>query len=215
MQINAFTFNPFGEMTYVVWDPASHQAAIVDPGMTTEQERDALDKFIAANKLQIKYLLNTHLHLDHVFGTAHIKNKYGVETSANSADNPLGRDIHSQAMAFGMPLVDGVTTNAQADIELNDGDTIKLGNEDLIVIATPGHSPGSICFYCPQSGFVLTGDTLFRRGVGRTDLQGGDTKALQHSILNKLYTLPDNTLVIPGHGPTTTIGEEKRSNPFF
>lgn len=211
MNINAFQVNPFGEMTYILWDNKSHQAAIIDPGMISKAETDAIDRFIADNDLRIKYLINTHLHLDHIFGNNYIEQKYDVGTSASPADAFLGEQLSHQAAGFGLrQTLDNVTVKH----ELHDGDVLTLGDEQLRVIATPGHSPGSISLYCPQSNFVITGDTLFHRSVGRTDLQGGDAEALRNSIRTKLFTLPDDTLVVPGHGETSYILDEKRSNPY-
>lgn len=211
MKINAFAVNPFGEMVYLLWDPASRQGAIVDPGMSSDEEFNAVDDFIASNKIELKYLINTHLHLDHVFGNKHIEEKYGLKTSANENDNFLGRNVANQARQFHLRIN---AQNVEVDNPLHDGDILPLGNEELIVIETPGHSPGSISIYCPQSHFLLSGDTLFKGSVGRTDLEGGNHGTLSNSIRQKLFTLPDDTLVLPGHGPATTIGEERRNNPY-
>lgn len=211
MKISAFTFNPFGVMTYVLWDPETLEAAVVDPGMTNEQECDKIDEFINKHNLKIKYLINTHMHLDHIFGDKHIEQQYGVGVSASSSDARLGRSISQQAARFGMRIN---ASPVEISHQLHDGDTLTIGNETLKVIEVPGHSQGSIALYCPESGFLISGDTLFNRGVGRTDLEGGDSTALSNSIRNKLFKLPDNTLVCPGHGPTTTIGQEKHGNPY-
>lgn len=211
MKISAFSFNPFGEMTYVVWDEVSRQAAVIDPGMIDENEQKAFDDFITRNNLSIKYIVNTHLHLDHVFGAKYLQSKYGTELWANPADAPLGATMSDQPKRFHLPVN---LDNVAIDHHLVEGDTLTLGNEKLEVIETPGHSPGSICLYSPEGGFLISGDTLFRRGVGRTDLPGGSAKSLSDSIRNKLYRLPAETLVCPGHGPTTTIGDEIKSNPY-
>lgn len=211
MKVSAFSVNPFGEMTYVLWDENSHEAAIVDPGMSNREEQEALDRFIEKNGLKVKYLINTHLHIDHIFGNRYVEQTYGVRTSASPDDAELGLSAPQQAERFHLPIKTEPLTIGH---ELHDGDVLRIGDEELRVITTPGHSPGSLSLYCPTSGFLISGDTLFRRSVGRTDLPGGDPAALSDSIRNKLYKLPDETLVIPGHGPTTTIGEEKRGNPY-
>ncbi|MCM1110804.1 MAG: MBL fold metallo-hydrolase [Clostridium sp.] len=212
MKISAFQFNPFGEMTYILWDPATREAAIVDPGMSNSRENEMLDDFITANNLKIKYILNTHLHVDHIFGSRHAADNYGLTTSASENDSFLAENAREQARSFG--LSPDMADRLEIGNPLSDGDILHIGEEPLEVIATPGHSPGSLSFYAPESGFVMTGDTLFRRGIGRTDLPGGSSRQIADSIRRRLYTLPDSTLVVPGHGPTSTIGEERRGNPY-
>lgn len=211
MKIKAFTFNPFGETTYVVWDEVTLQGAIVDPGMSSEYENRVLDQFISDNDIHVKYLINTHLHIDHVLGNGHVERHYGVKTSANERDQFLGDSVALQARHF---RLNTSSDNVEVKNKLSDGDVLTLGKERLIVIETPGHSPGSISLYCPEGGFLLSGDTLFRRSVGRTDLEGGDAAALVKSIREKLFPLPPQTVVLPGHGPKTSIREEVEANPF-
>lgn len=211
MKIKAFVCNPFGETTYIVWDSESRQAAIIDPGMITDEEHLAIEQFVSDNFLSVKYLINTHLHLDHVFGNARVEEKYGLKTMANAGDAPLGRSLSSQPARFGMRWK---LNDIELENVISEGDVLTLGSERLIVIETPGHSPGSISLYCPESGFLISGDTLFRRSVGRTDLPGGSQSQIVASIRNKLFTLPPQTKVYPGHGPATTIGDEIRANPF-
>ncbi len=198
--------NMFGENTYLVYDPATREAMIVDPGMLTPVEEQAIDARITDEKLTVKYIVNTHLHLDHCFGNAYAERKYGVKAHANPADAPLGHNISGQARMFGIfNQFDSV-----GEIEtLEDGDILTLGKEQIRVIHTPGHSPGGISLYAPVDGWVITGDTLFGDGnVGRTDLPGGDYATLMRSV-DKLYTLPDSTVLLPGHGPASTIGEAR------
>ena len=211
IKISAFASALFGEMTYIVWDTDSLQAVIVDPGMFGDEEARKVDDFIEGHKLHVTHIINTHLHLDHIFGANHASARYGVGMSAHPADAFLGRSLPEQMREF---HIHGDAAPVEITNPLHDGDVIPVGSATLHVLEVPGHSPGSIALYCPEAGFVLVGDTLFKRSVGRTDLEGGDSAALARSIREKLFTLPDNTLVIPGHGPTTTIGEEKRSNPF-
>ncbi|MDE5826902.1 MAG: MBL fold metallo-hydrolase [Duncaniella sp.] len=212
MKVSRFVFNMFGVNTYVVWDPESSEAAIIDPGMIDDQERRALDGFIESRKLKVTQLINTHSHLDHIFGNTYIKEKYGLEIKANPADAFLAETLPEQASRFGMRM----SLRPQGiDVELHDGDTIFLGKERMEVLGVPGHSPGGIALYCPESNFVITGDTLFPGSMGRTDLPGGDYATLADAIRRKLLTLPESTVVLSGHGVETTIGNEKKSNPFL
>lgn len=205
MKIVKFTFNMFGENCYIVYDPESAQAMVVDPGMLTQNEKQALDDFITKNALSVKYLVNTHLHLDHCFGNDHVSKTYGVTTMAHPADTPLGRDITSQARMFG--IFDAETSDISKISPLAEGDVLTLGSGRVEVLNTPGHTPGGISLYLPDDKTVITGDTLFAGGdIGRTDLPGGNYNRLIESIRTKLYTLPPETKVLPGHGPTSTIG---------
>lgn len=211
MKVSRFIFNMFGVNTYVLWDPDSLETAIVDPGMIDNAERDALDKFINSRNLKVTQLINTHSHLDHIFGNAYIKEKYGLEIKANPADSFLAESLPDQAARFGlrMPL-----EPTSVDVELHDGDTLYLGKEKIEVMSVPGHSPGSIALYCPESDFIITGDTLFPGSIGRTDLPMGDYGTLVDSIRRRILSLPDDTVVLSGHGGETTVGHEKKSNPF-
>ncbi|MDE6513090.1 MAG: MBL fold metallo-hydrolase [Muribaculaceae bacterium] len=207
MKIVKFQFNMFGENCYVVYDPATRQAMVVDPGMLTEAERQAIDDFIAREQLIVKYLVNTHLHLDHSFGNAHISDKYGVKTKAHAADIPLGANLRRQAEQFG--IFDAQIAEIGAVEPLSQGDVLTLGNDEIRVIHTPGHTPGSIALYAPADGWVITGDSLFAGGgIGRTDLPGGNQMQLIDSLKTKLFTLPGETKILPGHGPVSTIADE-------
>lgn len=212
MQIKSFEFNPFGERTYVIFDEASRQAAVIDPGMMKQQERDELDSFIQAHELKVKYLINTHLHVDHVAGNEHVENKYDVVLSAHPDDQFLAERIGAQARQFHLNV--DVAESVKIVHELSDHQILHLGEEPIEVIAVPGHSPGSIAIYSPNGKFVLTGDALFRASIGRTDLPGGDYKTLVRSIQTRLFTLPDDTVVYSGHGPKTLIAIEKQQNPY-
>lgn len=212
MKVSRFVFNMFGVNTYVVYDPATLEAAVIDPGMIDHAETKALEDFMARNNLRVTHLINTHMHLDHIFGNLKVKERYGVEIEAHPDDDFLGRSLGESAARFHIPVS---TPDHGVDIALHDGDVIMIGKEPLEVLYVPGHSPGSIALYAPESGFVITGDALFAGSVGRTDLPGGDHATLISAIRNKLMTLPDNTVVIPGHGGETTIGHEKMSNPFI
>lgn len=213
MEIKTFEFNPFGELTYVIYDEQSLEAAIIDPGMMSEQENNEIDSFIQARNLKIKYLINTHLHIDHVSGVAAIQNKYDVGLSAHPADAFLASRVKEQAMMFHLPA--RLVENVVIEHELSDGQILHLGKEPLEIIAVPGHSPGSIAIYSPGGKFVVTGDALFKGSIGRTDLPGGDYATLIKSITSRLLTLPDDTIVYPGHGPHTRIADERVMNPYI
>lgn len=213
MKIQSFEFNLFGVNTYIIFDTNTCEAAIVDPGMTTERECARIDSYIENNGLHVKYLINTHMHIDHLFGDEYIAKKYGTGISASTDDSILSSRIAEQARMFhlrtDMPEALNVAT------PLKDGDRLMLGAEPIDVLAVPGHSPGSIALYCPESKFVITGDALFRNSIGRTDLPGGNYSQLISSITKKLMSLPPDTTVYPGHGPSTTIASELRHNPFL
>lgn len=213
MKLQRFEFNMFGVNTYVIYDPDSLEAAIIDPGMVDAHERDAIDQFIADNNLHVKYLLNTHLHIDHVFGDEHVMDKYQVGISASTDDNILSTRIAEQARMFHLRV--NVPNVLNIATPLNDGDRLMLGNEPIDVLAVPGHSPGSLAFYCPRSKFVITGDALFNMSIGRTDLPGGDYSQLITSITRQLLSLPADTKVYPGHGSSTTIEHESKHNPYL
>ncbi|MDE6377689.1 MAG: MBL fold metallo-hydrolase [Duncaniella sp.] len=212
MNVSRFTVNPFGENTYVLWDADSREAAVIDPGMSNEAEREALDKFIEREKLTPVHLVNTHQHIDHCLGNQHIRTRYGLKLEANEGDDFLGQTLTEQSRRFGMRVT---AENAASEVHLADGDRLYVGKEPVEVIAVPGHSPGSIALYAPESGFVITGDALFPGSIGRTDLPGGSHSTLVNSIRTRLFTLPDDTVVLPGHGGETTIGIEKLSNPYL
>ncbi|MBQ7042293.1 MAG: MBL fold metallo-hydrolase [Muribaculaceae bacterium] len=212
MNISRFTFNMFGVNTYILWDDISKEAAIIDPGMINDVEKKEIDEFIKINKLRLKYLINTHMHIDHSFGVAHIRDKYGLALMANTDDQFLAERLNQQAKMFclSIPVAD-----LAIETVLKDGDKLKIGDEDIIIMQVPGHSPGSIVIYAIDSNFIISGDVLFQHSIGRTDLPGGNYQQLINTINNKLMTLPDDTIVYPGHGFETTIIEEKKHNPYI
>lgn len=213
MNIAKFGFSLFGINTYVVYDPVEKRAAVIDPGMILPEEREAMDRFLEKNHLELTHIIDTHLHIDHAIGVKYLKDKYNAPFYAHEGDRMLGERLKSQAQQFGIPgeIEDGVVI----DHPLADGDTIRIGSGELKVLHVPGHSQGSVALYDPAAGFVITGDALFQGSVGRTDLPGGNGRQLIESIKTKLLPLPDNTVVYPGHGPHTTIGSEKKANPFL
>ncbi|MDE7411325.1 MAG: MBL fold metallo-hydrolase [Paramuribaculum sp.] len=213
MKIACFPVNMFEVNTYVVWNENSHEAAIIDPGMSKPSEQNRINEFISGHHLSVVALINTHLHIDHTLGNDYVSQHYNVKTQANNADAPLGIMRSEQAARFHLRIPEPTPLHIEHNLE--NGNRIYLGNEYLIVLTVPGHSPGSIALYSPESKFVITGDALFNGSIGRTDLFGGNQEILLDSIRKKLFSLPDDTKVYPGHGPSTTIGREKMFNPFF
>ena len=212
MKIARLTFNPFEEHTYILWDEESRDCAIIDPGCYTPEEQQQLVSYITENRLKVKHLLLTHLHLDHYFGVPFVSRTYGVQPQAGAADEPLLKIMPQQAQMFGTPLPDAPIPTG---IHLDGGQTLRIGKEPLEVRSVPGHSQGSLAFYMPLSQAICCGDALFCGSIGRTDLLGGDFKQLIRSIHTQLATLPAETVVYPGHGPETTIGDELQRNPYL
>lgn len=212
MKIKQIQNNPFQENTYVVWDEASMEATIVDCGALFPQEEAKIEAFVSDNNLKVKYILNTHLHLDHCFGNAWAAERYGILPMAHKDDETLLARMGEQARMFGLPFE--VKTEKLGGY-LKDDDVLMLGENRIEVIHTPGHSRGGLCFYIPSAGWLISGDSLFEGSIGRTDLEGGSHATLIKSITERLMTLPEETIVYPGHGPYTTIGDEKRMNPFL
>ena len=206
------TVNPFGENMYILWDEASHEAVVVDPGMMRDGEREMVTKFIDEHNLSVKHILLTHLHVDHITSARWLADKTGADVCGNALDNPLGQELPEQVAHFRINVeVEPLTV----DRNLADGDTLQLGDETIQVLHVPGHSPGGLAFYLPESALLISGDTIFNGSVGRTDLWGGDMAQLINSIREKILPLPDETVIASGHGPTTTVADEKRYNPFL
>ena len=212
--INAtqMTVNPFGENLYILWDEATHDAVVVDPGMMRAPEREMVTKFIEGQELNVTHILLTHLHIDHITSARWLADKTGADVCGSMQDAQLGLELPDQVARFHINIeVEPLTL----DRDLTDGDTIPLGDETIQVLHVPGHSPGGLAFYLPESGLLISGDTIFNGSVGRTDLWGGDMAQLIISIREKILPLPDETVIASGHGPTTTIADEKRCNPFL
>ncbi len=208
--VKVFIFSPVQENTYVLYNEKD-ESIIIDPGCYYDNERDELAFFIDSKGLTPVLLLNTHCHLDHVFGNKWVSEKYGLKLHLHEKEKPVLDYAPTAGLRWNLPF-----DNYQGDvIYLREGDTIQLGEDKLEVFFTPGHSPGSIVFYCRKQQFVIGGDVLFKMSVGRTDLPGGDHMTLLNSIQTKLFVLPDEVKVYPGHGDTTTIGFEKRNNPYL
>jgi glyoxylase-like metal-dependent hydrolase (beta-lactamase superfamily II) len=210
LKIAPFTFSPIQENTYVVYDGLGH-AALVDPGCYTARERDTLSQFIQTNKLNISLLLLTHGHLDHVFGLKWAAESFGLVPRIHPNETGVLAFAKTAGDMWGLPFdaYEGKTDAVKA------GDELCLGIHTLEVIEVPGHSPGHVCFYNQAQHFLLGGDVLFKGSIGRTDLPGGSHEQLLKNIREKLFTLPGDTVVYPGHGAPTTIEEEREENPFF
>lgn len=213
ISIKDFQFNMLPVNTYVVWDETK-EAVVIDPGCYYPEEGGILCSFIRSNGLKVKHLLNTHLHFDHIYGNPIIENEFGVLAEANEADMPWLTEIRQRLAAFG--IHSKVTINPiQPENRLKDGDTIAFGNTVFNVLQIPGHSPGSVVFYSETDGVLFTGDVIFQGSIGRTDFPDGNHEDLISGIRNKLMTLPDSTVIYPGHGPSTSIGYERNNNPYI
>ncbi len=212
LRIVSFTFNGFAENTYLLIDEATRATAIVDPGAYSRAEQQTLSDYIARENLDVKYLLNTHAHIDHVLGNSFVLTSYpGIPFWLHPLDLPTLRAVPTYAGPYGFPAYEPSEPTGELAAE----QVISLGESKLTVRFAPGHAPGHVVFYDAAGGQLVGGDVLFKGSVGRTDLPGGDHATLIRSIETELLTLPDATVVYPGHGPATTIGAERRSNPFL
>ncbi|MFV0390872.1 MAG: MBL fold metallo-hydrolase [Paludibacteraceae bacterium] len=211
MNIKTFPFNPLQENTYVVWDE-TNEAVIIDAGMLSEQEKKRVTRFIEENKLKLTRVLNTHLHLDHQFGNKFLFDTYGIMPEGGIEDEFLLDSVHLSAEKWGLPYSEPAQ---RLGSYITDNQELYFGNTTFLALHTPGHSPGSHSLYCKQAGVVFVGDVLFKGSIGRTDFEQGSYDTLIRSIEERLFTLPDETIVYSGHGPTTTIGTEKQFNPFL
>ena len=208
--IVSFTFNDFQENTYVIYDETK-ECVIIDPGCYMRNEKLELTDFIVQNGLQPKMLLQTHCHIDHILGTGYVAGKFSLQPRIHEKELPVLSVQFDVADMYGFVL-DKMPEAAQDIIE---NDIIKFGNTELKVLFTPGHSPGSVTFYCEKDKFAVVGDVLFLQSIGRTDLPGGDFETLISSIKEKLVPLGDDVKIYAGHGPMTNIGFEKENNPFL
>ena len=212
LKLEQFIFNPFSENTYVVYDNDTKDCVIIDPGCSTPGEENELFGFIDSHCLKPMMVVSTHGHIDHILGNAALKRRYGVKVAAHPDVRSDYENVRRQAMLFGL------NTGAACDfpdLDLKDGEIIKVGNSTLEVISTPGHAKGGVSLYAEQEGWVFTGDALFCRSIGRTDLDGGNYAQLTESIKGRLFRLPDDTEVFSGHGESTTIFDEQRYNMFL
>lgn len=211
IKVRKFIFNPFSENTYVLWDNETKESAVIDPGCYTESEESELENFINTESLNVKYLINTHCHIDHIFGCEFVKRKFSPQYLIPELDTPFLDNAGTQAKMFGIDF----SFSVKPDDFLDESKSLFLHISELKFLFTPGHTKGEYCIYLPQENICITGDVLFYDSIGRTDLWGGDYETLINSINNKLLTLPDKTIIHPGHGDESTILREKKFNPFL
>lgn len=209
VRIHSFSFNPFQENTYVLSNE-QNEALIIDPGMYGQAEVQHLMAFLNENKLKPTKVINTHAHIDHILGVDAMKGAYNIPFALHKNEELVLESGPMSASAYGLnfkiiPVIEEF---------IEEDEIIHFGDSEIHCLFTPGHSPGSISFYLPKEGILVAGDTLFNGSIGRTDLPGGDHNTLLNSIKTQLYSLPEKTMVYPGHGPVTQIGHEKKSNPF-
>lgn len=210
MKVHYLTFNPFAENTFILEDQTG-VCAVIDPGCSNQSERNQLDKLIADLNLKPVLLANTHAHVDHVYGINHVATKYNLSLHIHRGEERLLDLAPDIGLMYGVSL-DPIDV---ARIFVDEGEKLEFGSTVLEILLTPGHSPASICLYHRESGQLIAGDVLFQGSIGRTDLPGGDYDTLIGSITDKLLPLGDEVTVYPGHGPKTTIGVERRTNPFL
>ncbi len=211
LKLESFVFNLFSENTYVLYDDTL-ECVIIDPGCSTAAEEDRLFTFIDSHRLKPLMVINTHGHIDHIVGNTAVNKRYGIKVAAHpDVKNDFLHSLHQVAL-FDLPFAADCDL---PDVDLEDGEVIKVGESTLEVISTPGHAEGSISLYAEIEGWVFTGDALFCRSIGRTDFPGGSFEVLRQSIKERLFRLPDDTEVYSGHGESTTIFDEQRYNMFL
>ncbi len=209
LQVHSFTFGPFQENTYLLYDETK-EAVIIDPGCYGASEQHQLSSYIQFHHLNVKQLLNTHGHVDHIAGNKYVFDTYGLKPFIHEADLPIFNSQAEASIKYGLPC----DVSPRPAGFLKEGESIKFGKTTLSVIHTPGHAPGHVVFYNERAGILINGDVLFRGSIGRTDLPLGDADTLVRSIQQKLFVLPDKTIVYCGHGEPTTIEREKKTNPY-
>lgn len=212
LKVKSFIFNTLQENTYIIYNE-SKECVIVDAGNFSNSENKTIVDYIKDNGLVPKMLLSTHPHIDHVMGNAFLSKEFGIPLAAYPVEKEYYDQVWIYAEVFGIRFTEDMCIYPSVD--LADGEVVRLGGDEIKVLYTPGHSKGHVSFYAENDGFVLTGDTLFRRGIGRTDFPGGSYAQIENSLKNVLYRLPDDTVVYPGHGPATRIGEEKRNSYYI
>ena len=210
MEVAVFTFNEFSENTYILYDETK-ACIIVDPGCNTKEEQDLMVDFIESNGLKPVKLVNTHCHIDHILGNSFVSEKYNLPLIAHRGEIPV---LSAGKMTSDMYAIK-YDPSPEISIFLEEGEKLTFGETELSVLFTPGHSPASLSFFHLESNQLVAGDVLFDGSIGRTDLPGGDFDTLIANIKNKLFPLGDDVVVYPGHGPSTTIGKEKKFNPFL
>ena len=211
LNIKRFVTNAIGENCYLVWDD-TRETAIIDCGAWDEQKEAKIAHFIEENDLRPVLALQTHMHFDHIMGLPFLHRRYGLQPMCHALEQPVYEAAPAMVLGwFGQQMPPLVPVGEY----LVDQQVLRLGNTPIRVLHTPGHTPGGLCFYLPDDKLLFSGDTLFQGSVGRSDLPGGDVQALIRGIWDQLLSLPDDVTVLPGHGPETTIGDERRSNPYL
>lgn len=208
--VKPFVFNSFSVNSFVLSD-STGEAIIIDAACTDDRELGQLAAYVTINHLTVKYIANTHGHVDHVAGVHLLKEKYGIPFYISYLEQPL----INNAMQFGDLFGFRLPANPVSDGNLSEGTPLRFGNSELRVLHIPGHSPGSMVFYSESDRFLIVGDVLFAGSIGRTDLPGGNHEQLLEGIRTKIFTLDPECTVYPGHGPCTNVGHEKTTNPFF
>ena len=211
MEIKQITFNPFQENTFILWDETK-ECIIIDPGCYEKDEKEYLSNFIESNNLKPVKLINTHCHIDHILGNKFVSEKWNLELYMHKTDLPLLEGARDIAKMYGFENYKGSPLPKHF---LEEGDVLEFGESKLEILFTPGHAPGHICLFNKEESFIVSGDVLFNGSIGRTDLPGGNFDTLIDIIKTKLMTLKDETIVYCGHGPSTSIGRERLSNPFL
>ncbi len=209
--VEQHTFNPFQENTFLIYDETK-EALVVDPGCYFPEEKERFKQLIASKGLNLKGVISTHSHLDHVFGNKYVMDTFNVGLTIHKEDLQTLKMLTRTAEMYGIPNVE---ESPEPTHFIAEGEQVKFGNSVLDVVFVPGHAPGHIAFISHEDQFVINGDCLFQGSIGRTDLPGGSMEQLLSSIRTKLFALPDNYIVYCGHGPSTTIGYEKKNNPFL
>ncbi len=212
LKVEIITANPFSQNTALLYHTETKSACIIDPGAYSPSERTSLVETINQLGLKPKYLLNTHCHLDHVFSNRLIAETFGLELYIHPLEEQVLRTVPVVAERYGIPMTEELLLHSHF---LDVSKPIDLDGMKIEMLFCPGHSPGSVCFYNLESNICIGGDVLFRDSIGRTDLPGGDYQTLISSIKNNLFKLPKDMVVYPGHGPSTTIGYEKKHNSFL
>jgi hydroxyacylglutathione hydrolase len=210
ISVKKFSFNLFQTNTYIVWDE-SKECAIIDAACEDQEEKTELETFISRQGLVPVRLIYTHCHVDHTLGNSFVTHRYQLEPEVHPRGKLFWETAREFSSFFGVRFDEPMNPRKF----LEEGDEVRFGRSLLRVLYTPGHADGSICLHCPEQKFVMVGDVLFYGSIGRTDLPTGNFQVLRQSILTKLFTLEDDTVVYPGHGPETTIGHEKRHNPYL
>jgi len=211
MKVKIFVVNPFEMNCYLYYNEKSKEGIIIDPGASDDSEKKLITGFLKENGVNLKHIINTHGHIDHILGNKWAKDTFQVPVMMHKKDLEFLQRGKEQAAQFGLSFPE----LPQPDVFLEENDIVEFDDCSLKVLHTPGHSPGGICLVDERERIIFAGDTIFRNSIGRTDLQGGDIDELLASINNKLFKYNDDYTIYPGHYEPTTIGEEKESNPFL